>query len=1596
MSDAAAIGRAGGCWRRRHETLGPIAVALTVVSLAATTVHNRSLWYADFRFEHNANPGQWAMRMGTVWDTSRGFGTFRSEIWPVPTAFFGPLRALGLSMAWSQNLFHAALLAMLGLGVVVLLREWQAHIGWAHIGAALFAMLAPFTVTFMLPSGLFIGYALLPWILVLVRRGILGRQWYHASLLVLLVAGFGSVDRGGLVFAGIAAAVLILAMVHGEASTTWRGVWRWLWRAAVLGVPALAVVAVGLAMSAEVTAQDLRETELASFVNSASSWPETWRGLGFWQVYLRDFSGWAKPQSLPYSTDPWTYALTFAGPVVASGGLLVAPRRIRIVFGSMLAVALVVMVGTHPVGDPSPYGRLLRSVFDAVPATQVLRNSYKAGAIATLALAVLFGMAVQWGVARAGRWKPHTGTAAVGSASLVLIVAISYPVWTNGFNGEAAGFETMPGYVSDAMAWLDDQPGDARVFFAPGAVRNGFRWGDVNDDVLDAMLDRPRLIDVAIHTSRPVAADILSSIDDTLVDGRYRPGWAAELGERFGIEYIALRNDIDWQVWGQPRPIRYESFRDDPATELVASFGDRGAFTTDPEDDSGAAVAERRLRPIEIYRIAAPPGQVTTRADAPPTIVAGDGDAFALLFETDLLEPDRATTFSGGLDPVAMTELLESGAPLVITDTNRRVAEFITQSPQRSHTLAAGTTTERSVHELFDRPGSETTATYGAVIAIDASTQVATGDATPWHRPALALDDSSETSWLVGGLGDPVGERFRMTLSGEAVVDGIDLVAQRPAIPGDRSIAEVRITTSAGFDTIVVLNDDRASIDWPGETLTWVEVEITGVAGLGLGPVGFATISLRGADTTESLVAPDDVFRSADADARLAAALDDAQIGYAFARLIGTGPVDEERSFRRRFRSPDLDGLDLRGDLALAPSAPDDLLARVEGGDITATASGRYRDLLQFRANAAVDGDESTAWTVDNSRPARIELAFAARTIDRIAIDLRHGSGLFRPASITVRSGPSTLASVDLVPVACARSQCRETIEVALGASGPIDTLTLDFAAVETNRTEAPIRIDEITFDGIANPTRPDDGRCLDLLRLDGEPVAVEIADRAALLSGSATSYRACSTITLDAGWHDVAGSQGVLVDTLVLTSPSLRSASAVEAPAVRVDAHQTGATTWSVGFDGDAATYLTIGQSWHPGWRASLNGASLGSPISIDGLAGWRVPAGDDRWVQVDFTPQRSFELALLVSAAALVLVGAVALAGRREAPTALMVPLDAHPAPTSAALATPASGTRIVVAASTALTASYLIGRWSGVAICAAVLLAGTATARPTELVLGASSGFALVVAALTGLVGHRFDEDTFGPGFALTPDPTVSWGRHAGVLLAATICWSVAATVPPRSDRMESAQQWPLRLRMGAVAGLPAAVVAFAAALLVGGDPSPTLRAATVAYELGRGSDGAALLDPIGTGPLSPAVLALAPFAEALIVPTSAAVIAAMTVVLLRRSAWERTLPVASIAAVVIAAGMAASGPAVAIAGALASATTTLVVTGGRDRHPLAAALGAAAAVLAHLGAAAIIVVVIALQWRQGRRGHAAFTGAVVIVSWLLWALWQARHS
>ena len=450
-----------------------------------------------------------------------------------------------------------------------------------------------------------------PWIALCALRGSgSARPWRWAAAAALIVGGLGNADYPGVVLSLVGIPVVAVWAAHHRGRGVGAAV-GWLARAAGLTVVVSAAALWKTATASAVFAQRVTTTESPETVGVASSWSETWRGLGFWLSYFRT-DVLARPQTADYFTDPTIALVTFVPAVVALAALALREVRGRVLFGLTAVVSAAVMVGIHPVGDKVPLGRAILRVLDASAATSGFRTTYKAGAGLVLGVAVLSALAVEALARRAGR--RGQGRVLVGAVAVVVVVVAGLPAWTGDLYDESRTSGPVPDYWRDAARTINQLPGRGRLLVLPASTRTVYDWGWVGDDILDSLITRPHAVDTAVPLSGPEAADVLAAVSQAAGDARHRPGAVAAVLRRLGIDHVLLRNDVDAEATRTLAPDALAQLRADPDLDLVGAFGDaagdgdghaRGRRHRDP----AAAGALRRHRP----RRPGPPGRAGRR-----------------------------------------------------------------------------------------------------------------------------------------------------------------------------------------------------------------------------------------------------------------------------------------------------------------------------------------------------------------------------------------------------------------------------------------------------------------------------------------------------------------------------------------------------------------------------------------------------------------------------------------------------------------------------------------------------------------------------------------------------------------------------------------------------------------------------------------------------------------------------------------------------------------------------------------------------------------------------------------------------------------------
>lgn len=629
--------------------LWPTAALYGVLACVATLLAvDRGSYVADNRFEQYESPWRTLSRMFTVWDGSRGLGGPREDVWLGSTVPVALLRTAGLSTATSARLFHALLLVVVGVGVVAVLRIFRPRIAAEHVLAGALVMFGPFSASFLVPSNLYLMFALSPWLLLATMRGIPSRGWRWPAVFALIVFVAGNADVPGLLYVAVMLVPAVAYVVLVERAARWRDLAAWAARSASLSVMVSSWALVKTYYASEPLDARLADTELPSASATSSSWSESLRGLGNWLSYFRERGELARPQTAVYFEHPVVIALTFVPAILALLALWQSRARHRVLFGALAVVGVTAMVGGFGAPNASPLGEGVLWLFNNVTALASFRNTYKAGAglvIGTGVLAAIAAVSIYRAARRHSPWRARVA-AAVGVA---VALSLAAPFVTASMYNQGEQFDSVPTYWRDAIDHLDDQDG-GRVLIVPAISQAQYRWGYVGDDIFDATMTRPHPTATGWMLSTRVGHNALEQLTLATQEPQYRSGVVGPMAARLGIDTIVIRNDLDWQRLGIARPLQFESLRADTSLELVRTFGPTGRNVAARLDTSADAAFERTLPPVEVYRVRAPGDVVaaTTAASAGPVIASGDAGGWPSALRHGLVDDGVALAASSG------------------------------------------------------------------------------------------------------------------------------------------------------------------------------------------------------------------------------------------------------------------------------------------------------------------------------------------------------------------------------------------------------------------------------------------------------------------------------------------------------------------------------------------------------------------------------------------------------------------------------------------------------------------------------------------------------------------------------------------------------------------------------------------------------------------------------------------------------------------------------------------------------------------------------------------------------------------------------------
>ncbi len=1170
------------------------------------------------------------------------------------------LRSLGVDAWLAVRLWRALLLGVAAWGAVKLFHEvaggGDAATGRrsnpaGRVAAAVLYVANPYVVVAGATNPILLPYALAPWLLLALARAVReprSWRWPAAFALAFFVSGGTNAGVVSLFMLLGVPCYLIYALV--ALGRPWNELLRPTLRC--LGLAALVSLywLVPAVLAARSGASIAFDTEQPGDVGSVSSYAETLRLLGLWTLYGRAGDRLFLPNFAAYLTNPLVLLASYALPAAAALGALLSRARARALGAILLAVAVPVMVGLFPTSSPSPFGRLLARAFAEVPGAIAFRTTNKAGALAALGITLLAAVGVAE-VARRSAWRL---TATRRSSLIAAIVAMGVvavavlPALTGGMNLERF---RVPAYWRQAAAALNAGPSNSRVLLLPGQVQADYTWGWRGPDDLPAsLLDRPSAVRATVPNGSPEQSNFLAAVDVPLAAGAPDPGGVSAMARYLGASQVLLRNDVNWQEAGGASPAELAAaLGRDPGLRRDASYGRPGQGVVDP-DRSGAA-----LPPLQRYAIS---GAVPIlRAEPAAGTLLVDGDNFALpgLQRLGLLNGQPAFRLLGDVSGDDLALVLDDGAHVVLTDTNRRRTWRVPRAGQAySPTMGAedpidpGTPTL----SLFGDPLRQSTAVFNGARSVTATSSGTVFGPVPSDKPAFAFDGDPATAWMTGDFGAAVGQSITLELAQPVEVSKLTL---RPVLGGPVQIAGVRIELDGRTVDADVPAQRSVDVTFPPTTTSKVTVEITRTrGGPGLNPVGFWEIGVPRVQVSEGVSLAGRLRELVGGlDARARQRLAAIPLDVVLARAQGDPSRlddDEERALDRNFWLPDARSLQLSGLARFGPGLADSQIDQLAGasGPVVASSSSRAFDGIGLRASQALDGNSDTAWVPAGRGVGEwIDIRFPARTLSQVTVTQVVPRGLVgvdtaTEAELSLDGGPPRKVSL--------RSGTSVLRFPKQRASGLRLTLT------KVVGPGSQVRISGIDAGGARIPPVSGSSRlrgCVAMGTLDGRPLQVRLDGTLTQLSkGQSLPLRTCDGQPLKLGVsdHRIQTAPGWLVDLVDLASRPNGAAQAAGAPtggqsqatAPRVSVVSSSASGTTLTTEAaQGPYYLVLGQGYDSRWQATIDGQPLGPPQVIDGYSvGWRISDRRAHRIAVRFGPQRWASASLAASLAGLVLV--------------------------------------------------------------------------------------------------------------------------------------------------------------------------------------------------------------------------------------------------------------------------------------------------------------------------------------------------------------------
>lgn len=1168
---------------------------------------------ADTKSYLSINPWGLLQQATQLWDSSTGLGTVTHQtigyLFPMGP-WWAAADVAGIPDWLTQRVWWGALVFTALLGAFRLAGDTNSTRHAQYVTALSYG-LSPYLFAYVSRiSAILLPWAVFPWMILVLRRGLKEpTSWRHPALFAVLVLISGTVNATAIAFVTLGAVVWLLVE-----STAIRDVWHVVFRSAVLSAVVSVWWVTALIVQGRYGINILRYTETYETITSTALPSELLRGFGYWFSYGGD---WLDPwveATYGLLARPWYLALGFVIVGLSVIGVRHASRASRLPSAMLIIVGLSLAVGEASTGTLSPWGQSFGALVDLGPGL-VVRSTQRA--LPVLILGLAFGL---------GGWVNRRSAPQLQLKTAFLLGAVTVqaaPWFLGGIATSAITHSTIPPYWNEASASLGLSV-DYRVWETPGTDFASYRWGGTIDPILPGLTDRPTVARELIPLGTDGAADLVSEIERRVAENTLSERAIAPLARVLSSDTILARNDLEFERYALARPDDVTN-RVDRSTETTRLFTGP-LYSHDQhlidEQTYGGVPGIGEVPSIATWAIDEPVSILSARTGA-VAVVHGSAETIVGLAEAGLISGNELLFDA---DSMTSDDSLQRQTDWTIIGDSNRLEDRRWYSvgavlgATRSDDELVNDSSIRSLRVVDDTTRLTTSELQGGFSSVRASNYGSPAVLTAEDRPEHAIDGDAFTAWRGSALAPTTDLTWEGQLAQVANPQWIELL--QPTT-GERSrwITEVELTLrhGAAINVVRIPLDDRSRsgngqrIDLDGSPVSSIEIEIIKDS---VGPlpgygnsvgVGFAEITIDGVGpTTEWITLPVDIRSASDAEHRTTFVLERRRIDETFGNRF-----DPEAVLHRR--------LDVSADTTFQLSGSWSHAAHFPDAGVRASSPSLV-GVSELRWVSEIDPEEIWFEVNVESAPqsALIELATGDLFSVPTALTVQDMLGNFVDAKVPSH-GVVALDLTGLTP-----GTFRVTFR-DLDERTTVDRFAdrRRILPVGVARSTLLPEIDSMT---VTLPTECTNG----LISIDGNDVPIR---------ATASGFVGCTAVALTAGSHEISTAAGHRtgwnINRVILDSdPAVSDVVVTGLEMTRSDTRIASAITGE-------AEWLVLSESASPGWKATIDGVSLGDYRLVNGHAmAWEIPGGLSGEVVIEWTPQRAIRWALIVSSLGIVFV--------------------------------------------------------------------------------------------------------------------------------------------------------------------------------------------------------------------------------------------------------------------------------------------------------------------------------------------------------------------